>query len=226
MASTRERLIAAAFDLFAENGFDASTVDDVAERAGVSRTTFFRHFRSKEDAIFPDHPAVIRSIEHRLAAATEGTALLAVTEGARLVLMHHIGEGRQARARYHLTRTVASLRAREVAGQQQYQRTFRTFLDEVMGEGQLGHLRAELMANAVVTAHNHVLRRWLREETDDATCMAEFDAAMNEVVRLFETGARPAAAGGAPLKPQTAVVVLRTDRPTEEVLAALKALSL
>lgn len=219
MSSTRERLIAAAFDLFAEHGFDSSTVDDVAERAGVSRTTFFRHFKSKEDAIFPDHPAVIQQIEARLASATESTGLLAVTEGARLVLVHHVGEGRQARARYHLTRTVASLRAREVAGQQQYQQTFRSFLNEWMPASPLRSLRAELMANAVVTAHNHVLRRWLREETDDATALREFDEAMNEVIRAFGHS------GTSNESPDSAVVILRSDASTDAIITALQGLT-
>lgn len=220
MSSTRERLIAAAFDLFAERGFDASTVDDVAERAGVSRTTFFRHFKSKEDAIFPDHAAVIQQIEGRLAAAGEGTSLLAVAEGARLVLVHHVGEGRQARARYHLTRTVASLRAREVAGQQQYQQTFRAFLNEWMPDTPLRALRAELMANAVVTAHNYVLRRWLREETDDETALREFDEAMAEVIRAFGR-----AGDGASEATEPAVVVLRSDQSADAIINALQGLA-
>lgn len=219
MSSTRERLISAAFDLFAERGFDASTVDDVAEHAGVSRTTFFRHFKSKEDAIFPDHAVVIQQIEQRLASATAGTELLAVTEGARLVLTHHVGEGRRARARYHLTRTVASLRAREVAGQQQYMQTFRAFLDEFMPDSSLGSLRAELMANAVVIAHNHVLRRWLREEIDDATALREFDEAMAEVIRAFGKADEVPSVPG-----EAAVVVLRTDQSVDSVIAALQAL--
>ena len=49
MANTRERLIEAAFALFDERGFEETTVEDVAERAGVGRTTFFRAFKSKEE---------------------------------------------------------------------------------------------------------------------------------------------------------------------------------
>ena len=46
-------------------------------------------------------------------------------------------------------------------------------------------LRAELLAAALVTAHNHVLRRWLRGMTNDPE--AEFETAMAEVERLFST---------------------------------------
>ena len=50
-----DRLVDAAFELFVERGYDQTTVDDIAERAKVSRTTFFRTYRSKEDVIFPPH---------------------------------------------------------------------------------------------------------------------------------------------------------------------------
>lgn len=51
----RRELSAAAMELFATKGYEATTVDEIAAAAGVARRTFFRHFRSKEEAIFPDH---------------------------------------------------------------------------------------------------------------------------------------------------------------------------
>ena len=217
MSSSRERLIDAAFALFAERGYEATTVDDVAERAGVGRTTFFRAFKSKEDVIFPDHEVVVGAIEDRLAAATDATALVAVTEAARLVLQHYLTEGDRARTRYGLTRRVPALRAREIAGQQRYQRTFRTFLHEWMGGTERSALKAELMANAVVTAHNHVLRRWLRSETDDATTLRDFDRAMRYLTVLFEDQSAEREA------PQpAAVVVVRTDANLNAVVDGLR----
>src|SRR4051812_46443927 len=94
--STRDRLIDAAFALFEERGFDETTVDDVAARAEVGRTTFFRAFRSKEEVISPDHDAMLRAVSARLAAATASTVQVAVTEAAHLVLAHYVAEGARA----------------------------------------------------------------------------------------------------------------------------------
>jgi len=48
----RQRIIEAAQDLFQEHGFDGVSVGDIAERAEVGRTTFFRHFRDKQEVVF------------------------------------------------------------------------------------------------------------------------------------------------------------------------------
>ncbi len=48
----RQRIIAAADELFAARGFDAVSVNDIAEQAEVGRTTFFRHFGDKQEVVF------------------------------------------------------------------------------------------------------------------------------------------------------------------------------
>lgn len=48
----RERLQAAALERFAERGFDRTTVAEIAETAGLTERTFFRHFADKREVIF------------------------------------------------------------------------------------------------------------------------------------------------------------------------------
>jgi AcrR family transcriptional regulator len=51
MPGARERLVLAAVDLFIEQGYDDTTVAQIAERAGVTRSTFFRHFSDKREVL-------------------------------------------------------------------------------------------------------------------------------------------------------------------------------
>jgi AcrR family transcriptional regulator len=211
-----DRLVDAAFALFDERGYEQTTVDDIAERARVSRTTFFRTYRSKDDVIFPAHDRLLAAIRQRLDTSSSGTALVAVTEAVRLVLLHYIAEGDRARRRYALTSRVAALRDREIASVAPYQRLFREFIAGWMGDVPDAALRAELMASSVVAAHNHVLRRWLRGDTDRP--VEEVDAAMAHVVAMFPPPADPAWSDGS----GTTVVVFRTGRPLDEVLPSVR----
>lgn len=66
-ARTREALVEAALRLFAERGFEATTVADIAEAAEVSPRTFFTYFPSKEDVLFARRQDRIERIRDALA---------------------------------------------------------------------------------------------------------------------------------------------------------------
>ncbi|OUE20757.1 DNA-binding transcriptional repressor AcrR [Clavibacter michiganensis] len=61
-AAARTRIIDAADALFAERGFDGVSVTDIAERAEVGRTTFFRHFGDKSEVVFAKEQAMSAAI--------------------------------------------------------------------------------------------------------------------------------------------------------------------
>ncbi|WP_329459558.1 TetR/AcrR family transcriptional regulator [Streptomyces sp. NBC_01497] len=214
--AAKDRLADAAFALFDERGYEQTTIDDIAERAGLGRTTFFRHYRTKEDVIFPDHDRMLDLVRQRLDASSEGAALLAISEAVRQVLAHYVEEGDLARRRYRLTSRVPALREREIVSVARYQRLFRSFISSGFSkESPSAELRAELMSAAVVAAHNHVLRRWLREETADP--LAEMEEAMREVLTLFPAERlRGAGETGA------TVVAFRTSRDVESLIPLLR----
>jgi AcrR family transcriptional regulator len=213
--TARDRLAQAAFDLFAERGYEQTTVDDIAERAGLGRATFFRNYRSKEDVIFPDHDQLLDQVRDRLRSASHGTALAAACDAVRLVLLHYLDEGELARRRYALTSTVPALRDREIVSVARYQRLFREYIaGRAASRGEPAELQAELMAATIASAHNHVLRRWLRGEAADP--VRELDAAMRQVITLFAARVPDGDGDGA------AVVAFRSSRPLEDLLPAIQ----
>ena len=211
----RDRLTEAALTLFDENGYEQTTVDDITRRAGMSRATFFRHYRSKDDVIFPDHDRMLGQVAERLRDSSHATALAAVSDAVRLVLLHYLEEGGLARRRYALTSTVPALRDREIVSVARYQRLFRDFITGWMGDiSESAALRAELMAASVVSAHNHVLRRWLRGESPDP--VREVDEALNQVIALFTA---PAAASG---QQGTTIAVFSSGQAVDDLIPALR----
>ena len=78
----RERLVVAAVDLFTEQGYDATTVAEIAERAGLTRSTFFRHFADKRELLVAGQETLSRLLAEGIAEApTDASPLEAVADG-------------------------------------------------------------------------------------------------------------------------------------------------
>jgi AcrR family transcriptional regulator len=69
---TRQALIEAALRLFAEHGYDGTTAEAIAERAGVSARTLFRHFPTKESILFSGEDQFYRSFIHEYDGQSRG----------------------------------------------------------------------------------------------------------------------------------------------------------
>ncbi len=74
----RARLVAAAIDLFSERGYDETTVAEIAERAGLTRSTFFRYFPDKRDVLAAGQAVMSRLLVDGIAAAPAGATPLAM----------------------------------------------------------------------------------------------------------------------------------------------------
>jgi AcrR family transcriptional regulator len=230
---TRARIAAAAFELFAAQGYDNTTVDAIAERAGIARRTFFRYFRSKDDVIFPDHDTLLAEVRRYLSAIGDVPPVDAVCGGVRLVFRGYVTDAAVSVQRYRLTRSVVPLRDREIASVRRYERAFSKYLHgryaESMGEGAAAALRADVIAAAVVAAHNAVLRDWLRAggTTDPFPALED---AFTWVAQTFAQGPTPprARSAGEAAPPAAAdpeqgdddvvVAVFRAGQPIDDVV--------
>ncbi len=82
----RERLVLAAVDLFTEQGYDDTTVTEIAERAGVTKSTLFRYFPEKRDILAAGQETLSHLLSEGIAEAPDGaTPLEAVSAGLRRV---------------------------------------------------------------------------------------------------------------------------------------------
>jgi AcrR family transcriptional regulator len=73
---TRETIARAAHELFAERGYNATTLPDIAEAADVSTRTIFAYFPSKEDILFSEFPVMKEALAQALAERPEGEEAL------------------------------------------------------------------------------------------------------------------------------------------------------
>ena len=96
-AATRQSIQGQAMRLFLDKGFEATTVEEIAAAAGVSHMTFFRYFKTKEDAAVADdydpllasllaaRPAGEPVVEKFRQAFAEGLARIYAADGAALL---------------------------------------------------------------------------------------------------------------------------------------------
>ncbi|GII65596.1 TetR family transcriptional regulator [Sphaerisporangium krabiense] len=224
----RRELMSAAIGLSLATGFDETTVDEIAKAAGVARRTFFRYFRSKEDAILPDHTACLRRVAEYLEDASPlRSPLQVIADAVRIVLDMYAEDPETAVRRYELTRRVPALRQWEIAATSGYQRAFSEYLDARRPEEdrEAYRLRHEMAAAAFVAAHNHVLRSWLRAG-GDGDARARLATAMAEVTQALRTWMDGDAAGDdAPCDEVLVVVTSRRTplwRVAEEIEAAAR----
>jgi AcrR family transcriptional regulator len=73
-----ERLVLAALELFAERGYENTTVVEIAERAGLTKSTFFRHFLDKREVLFGGETMTGLLFEGVAAAPATDTPLAAI----------------------------------------------------------------------------------------------------------------------------------------------------
>jgi AcrR family transcriptional regulator len=163
-AEVRRDLVAAAVTLFTDHGYDETTIDDIATSAGVGRRTFFRYFRSKEDAISPDHETgLARVAEVFTTAHPDEPTMSLVLRAGETVFELYTDDPQLSVRRFALTHRVPVLRDRESAGVDHYRRLFTRHLRARLGResGHEGDLRAAVVGASVVAAHNVALREWL-----------------------------------------------------------------
>lgn len=115
-ARTRARLAEAAFELFAEQGYDATTVAQIARRVGVTEMTFYRHFGSKDALIVSDpyDPLIAAAVA---AQPTDLPPLVRAARGLRAAWEGQpLADDETLRARVALGAATPSLRPAILAG--------------------------------------------------------------------------------------------------------------
>jgi AcrR family transcriptional regulator len=178
-----ERIAQSALDLFTEHGFENTTVAQIAERAGVTRRTYFRHFADKRDVVFGDHGRLADTVAAVVAAAPSGSPVLDVLREGLGVLADTVFVDQQSRMRVlrGIIRSDVSLRERDehknaviaAAGEQ-------AFRDRGFGETE-----ARLAAGLGVLALSTAIDRWI-----DAPDGADLKAIAVDVVDSISVLAR------------------------------------
>lgn len=160
---TRALLQAAALRLFSEQGYDATTVEQIARQAGVSHMTFFRHFPTKDAVVLDDgfDPAIAAAVA---AAPSSLPPLTRVCAGLRAALTHVDLPGQEGiRLRVRIAAEHPALRAGTYAATEATQAA----IVEVLVADGVSPFEARVVSAAALAALTVALLEWCLSDQHD-----------------------------------------------------------
>jgi AcrR family transcriptional regulator len=171
-ANQHERILAAVAGAAAELGYAEMSVEAIIARAGVSRRTFYEHFKNKEDAFLAAYDAVMRQqvTQMRRAYLGETTVRERLRAGIRAYMQFIASEPDMARM---CIVDVLAAGPRAMAKRDEAMRMFAEMIEDNIHELIPGCRRAALTAETIVGGiHEVVLRRILANRVDELPGMA------------------------------------------------------
>ena len=179
---TRERLTRAAMALFLERGFEATTLDDIAAAADISRRSFFHYFASKEDVVFAWHEETTAALIAAVEARPAKESMLTAAENAISAMVRQLEPG-EAIAMARLKRDNPALQARDQVKYEKLERALAVALEKRAGKPE--KLQARLVAMIATGAMRIGGELWAAEgarEKPEASAKRTF-AAIRAILR-------------------------------------------
>lgn len=194
---TREAIHQAAMRLFAERGFEATTIADIAAAADIAPRTFFAYFASKEEAVFPKFEPMFADFDRAMNERPDGTTALAALREWIVQAAQHMGDVKSAKLEAQLRRESPAVAACDLQHMRRFERRLAEAVGEDFGEP-ADALRPRLVAAAAMAA--------LQASSDAADVIMETDPAkarelMADPVAFIDDALRFLEGGLAALRP-------------------------
>lgn len=174
------RLREAAMALYAEQGFDGTTVAEIADRAGVTARTFFRHFADKREVLFAGSEELERRMVDALAAAPPSAGPMdAIAAALRSVAEPFAGRRDYFRRRQAVIAATPGLREREFIKMASLAAAFA----EALRQRGVAPDTASLAAETGVAVFRVAFERWIAGP-DDADLAAVMRGTLTDLAGL------------------------------------------
>ena len=161
--NARGRLEEAALELYSDRGFDQTTVAEIAERAGLTERTFFRHFADKREVLFGGEGMLDEIVTSAVEGAAESIAPIdAVAEGLTAIGEMFRGRRDHARRRQAVIAANPGLQERELI---KLSRLAAVTADALRRRG-VSEPAASLTAEAAIAVFKVAFERWIADDVD------------------------------------------------------------
>ena len=172
-----------ALKLFAEQGFDETTVEQIAAAAGITRRTFFRYYGSKADVLWNEFDHEVETIRVLLAATPDGLPVLEAVRRAVLEANHYsAADVPELRMRMSLLSTVPDLAASATIHYDAWERAIAHFVGRRTGQP-TESLYPLAVGRSVLATCRAAYERWSARA--DADLVVYLDAALRALAAGF-----------------------------------------
>jgi AcrR family transcriptional regulator len=172
----RDRLQQAALELFIEHGFDQTTTERIAARAGVTERTYFRHFADKREVLFDGEAELREELTRALSTVPADVEPLPALQAASHDLVPLLERNRPvAELRARVIAVTPALQEREVAKAA----ALITFLTDALRARGVDVRIAQLCAQVGMGIVAIARQRWMHDSS--AGLHTEFDRAFQEL---------------------------------------------
>jgi AcrR family transcriptional regulator len=161
----RERLETAALDLFVEHGYEDTTVAQIADRAGLNRATFFRHFADKREVLFGGEDVLAGLFAEGIRSASPDATLSECLNAAFAAAGAAMTPQQRAKAAQRVLVVAANIEVQE-RGLLKHARIAGSISTALRTRG-ADELTARLGAEVGMLAFSVALERWMGSDNDE-----------------------------------------------------------
>ncbi|MGH2916728.1 MAG: mycofactocin system transcriptional regulator [Solirubrobacteraceae bacterium] len=134
-STTRDQLASKALELFVRNGFDETTLDEIADAVGIGRRTLFRYFSSKNDLVWGNFDGVLDRLRAALERARPSESMMDTLARAVVASNHYEGDAlAELRLRITLITSVPALQAHSMVRYADWRGVVAEFVAERLGQ--------------------------------------------------------------------------------------------
>ena len=194
----RERLETAALDLFVENGYEETTVAQIADRAGLNRATFFRHFADKREVLFGGEDVLAGLFGDAIQGASPEATPSECLHAALVAAGAAMTPQQRAKAAQRVLVVAANTEVQE-RGLLKHARIAGSISGALRARG-ADELTARLGAEVGMLAFTIALGRWIQADNDEPFPVLAASALSDLQARVAELGTgfpRPEGSGRA-----------------------------
>ncbi len=182
----RDAIFDAAIDLFARDGFDETTLEDISKAAGVSPRTLYRYFATRDELLAHGNPGYGKVLVSAVNECSLKLSPLETVRSAAITAVSYSISRPRMREIIQISSTHPSVRQAQQVGMVMIQAQLSEAFAARMRNASMDDLKPRMYANLTLAIAGHAIHLWFRGDCKDATSAVK--QVITQMSRFFAEG--------------------------------------